>query len=110
MTTSNPFAAALADAAQQGYIGSGRRTYERPAAPVKALISERQHSYAVDLLDRRNLAAETRPAWRNRLVELCADVYRNGGAMLWELNRSQASALIDYLAGRLADQKKEATA
>lgn len=107
MTTSNPFAAALADAARQGYIGSGRRSFTSTGGvrvernevrvPVKALISERQHSYAVDLLDKRNLAAETRPAWRDRLVELCADVYRNGGAMLWELDRTQASALIDCL-------------
>lgn len=97
MTTSNPFAAALADAAQQGYIGSNRPRYQRPAKVVEVSISERQHSYAVDLLDKRNLAAESRPAWRDRLVVLCADVYRTGGAMLWELNRSQASALIDCL-------------
>ena len=99
MTTSNPFAAALADAAKLGYTSTGGVRVERNRiqVPLRSLITERQHSYAVDLLDKRNLAAEARPAWRDRLVVLCADVYRTGVAMLWELERTQASALIDCL-------------
>lgn len=99
MTTSNPFAAALADAAKLGYTSTGGVRVERNRikVPLRSLITERQHSYAMDLLDKRNLAAEARPAWRDRLVVLCADVYRTGGAMLWELDRTQASALIDCL-------------
>lgn len=68
-----------------------------PAAPLVGLISERQHSYASDLLDQRDVEAETRPAWRARLEVLRAGLYDNGGAELWTLDRDQASALIDCL-------------
>ena len=96
--TSNPFnsfASAIETAAVDGYIGTPRPVRAK-VLPVERSITERQHDFAVDLLDSRDVSAETRPAWRNRLVILRDDMYATGGE-LWMLTADQASALIDCL-------------
>jgi hypothetical protein len=116
MTSNNPFAARIRQAAQEGYVNSPRRDWkaeyaqretrqERAAYQAKmerdpffaapsTLATDKQRALIESLLSERDLAAETRPAWRARVAKLAAD-HRE----VAELTREKASNLITYLFG-----------
>jgi len=102
MTSNNPFAAALADAAREGYLVQRRerrddmRAYARKpdmqfAAPVAEGASDRQLDYIADLMANRDFTAETRPKYLGRVAELADANVRA------QLSRQAASAFIEYL-------------
>jgi hypothetical protein len=101
MTSNNPFADRLREAAKEGYVNGTRRTYGRPqtdAGPEfttpAARLSRKQMSLIIDLMNERDLGVETRPKYRARLVELAFRPYR-----IEKLDRVAASNLITYLFG-----------
>lgn len=95
MTSNNPFANRIHTAAQQGYIENGRTVYvSQRSSFTTALASEKQVALIESLLSERDLATETRPKFRARLVQLAAD-HRE----VAELNSAKASNLITYLFG-----------
>lgn len=92
----NPFAARLAQAAQEGYLTGSRRARidtaaARPASGQPS-ATPAQISYAKDLLESRCVIAEDRPKWYARLLELQTDP-----AQVDQLTREQCSALITAL-------------
>ena len=103
MTTTNPFAARLAAAAQEGYIGSGQRRFygtapaarsaARTESAIEAPASERQLAFAQSLLGDRQLTDPAQPKWEARVRQIAAA----WDTELPQLTRPQASALIDYL-------------
>lgn len=101
MTSNNPFADRLREAAKEGYVNGTRRTYGRPqpaagpefTAPASRL-SQKQMSLIIDLINERDLGAETRPKYRTRLVELAFQPHQ-----IEKLDRTAASNLITYLFG-----------
>src|SRR5688572_15548188 len=101
MTNNNPFAARLQQAAQEGYVNGTRRQYarpQRPAAPQPAFTparaTDKQIQLIIDLLSERDMIAETRLKYRERLLELTFNVHE-----VEKLTREKASALITYLFG-----------
>jgi hypothetical protein len=116
MTTSNPFAARLrqlADEGQGGYLPRSSRVYTTawgrkvsaaPAFPVaEPTATPKQVDLINRLLDEKDLTAETRPAWHDRVLALAAD-----RAQLETLTRTKASALIDHLLAQPAAAPKKA--
>src|SRR5688572_13901179 len=101
MTNNNPFAARLQQAAQEGYVNGTRRVpgyTGRLAAPQPAFTparaTDKQIQLITDLLNERDMIAETRPKYRERLIELTFNVHE-----VEKLTREKASALITYLFG-----------
>lgn len=106
MTSNNPFADRIRTAAQEGYVDRTPRSYRmsrRPATPVTLdasfpaqplRISPAQRELIHDLMAERNLWAENRPAWSDRVLLLSSD-----HAALEALDRVAASNLITYLYG-----------
>jgi hypothetical protein len=96
MTSSNPFADRLREAAKEGYVNGTRRDYSRQpsfAAPVRT-ASDKQIQLILSLMDEKDLTAETRPAWRARTATLARDTQA-----VMDLSREAASNLITYLFG-----------
>lgn len=92
MTTSNPFSDRIKTAASEGYCGTPRRTYPvRPASATVRNMTFPQYTTICDLLNERDLSAETRPKYRTRLQELF--VSRD----MENFTFAQASALLDTL-------------
>lgn len=96
MTSNNPFADRLREAAKEGYVNGTRRDYSRQPsfAPPVRTASPKQVELILSLLDERDLAAETRPKFKARLAELST----SPNAVL-DLDRQAASNLITYLFG-----------
>lgn len=94
MTTNNPFADRIHNAAKEGYVNSSTRYAYREYAAPSLGASPKQIALIQSLLSERDLAAETRPKFRARLFRLTAD-HRE----VAELDRDKASALITYLFG-----------
>jgi hypothetical protein len=100
MTTNNPFAARLQQAAQEGYVNGTRRQYaqpQRPAAPQPTFelrATDKQIQLIIDLLNERDTITENRPKFRARLIELTLNVHE-----VEKLTREKASNLITYLFG-----------
>lgn len=110
MTTSNPFTARIAKAAQEGYIGTPRTRRPRTGAgsrltaleadqtlnaPLEPMATDRQVAFMLDLILGRDFSGETRPAWAARVQHLQA----NWDTALRDLTQVQASAFIEYAMG-----------
>lgn len=103
-TNSNPFANRIAIAAEQGYIGSGRRPRtgagsrlaaleadQAPGVPLEPMATDKQLVFIDDLFQNRDLTGESRPKYRARLLDLVnIEARRN-------MTLTQASAFIEYL-------------
>lgn len=101
MTANNPFADRLRQAAQEGYVNGTRRDakavrdpFFNAAPALPPVATPKQVALIHQLFDEKDLAAETRPAWRRRTAELA----RNANAVR-NLDRQAASNLITYLFG-----------
>lgn len=96
MTSNNPFADRLRDAAKEGYVNGTRRDYSRQPsfATAPTTASPKQVELILSLLDERDLAAETRPKFKARLAEL-----NTSADAVLDLDRKAASNLITYLFG-----------
>lgn len=95
MPTSDRFTARIQQAAREGYTGAGRAARKADRLPEPRFTDEirpRQLEYVTDLLQERNISAESRPAYAARLRVLAANP-----AAVADLTRVQASALIDCL-------------
>lgn len=107
MTSNNPFADRLREAAKEGYVNGTRRDFSSPfrnavrnpkggfrvpAADVPA--TPKQVVLIESLLSERDLATETRPKFRARTAMLARTA-----DLRTELDIAQASKLIEYLFG-----------
>lgn len=108
MTTSNPFTARIAQAAQEGYIGKGRRPRtgagsrlaaleeaQTPNTPLEPMATPKQNAFMLSLLQERDFSGETRPAWAARVSTLAA----NWDTEFGKMTATQASAFIEYALG-----------
>ena len=111
MTTSNPFTARITEAAKEGYIGTPRNRRPRtgagsrlaaleadqtpnvPLYPVlpESLSTPRQQAFMTDLLNEKDLTAETRGKYIARIGQLSDEQARRN------LTKEQASNFIEYL-------------
>lgn len=105
-TNSNPFAAGVARAAEQGYIGAGRRPRtgagsrlaaleeaQTPNTPLEPMVTDKQVAFMKDLFIWRDFSSEVRPVWRDRMRSLFLD------GEVHNMTRTQASAFIEYALG-----------
>lgn len=105
MTTSNPFTARIAQAAQEGYIGTPRNRRPRvgagsrlaaleadqaPGTPLEPMITDKQAAFMKDLFIWRDFSSETRQSWRDRMAHIFLD------GNLGSLTQTQASTFIEY--------------
>lgn len=90
MTSNNPFADRIAQAAKEGYVN---RTPSF-AAPAALACSAKQFELIISLLNEKDLAAETRPKFLARTAWLAENYFG-----ILEMNRQEASNLITYLFG-----------
>jgi hypothetical protein len=93
MTTRNPFTAALATAAEQGYIGSPRT--RRTVSKEVPMATPKQNAFMLSLLQERDFSSEARPAWQARIEEL----HNLGDDGFRAMTQRQASAFIEYALG-----------
>jgi hypothetical protein len=101
MTSSNPFADRLRQAAQEGYVNGTRRPArartapaESPFTPQVRRATDKQIQLIIDLLSERDLMSEDRPKFKARLIELATSAHA-----VERLDREAASNLITYLFG-----------
>lgn len=108
-TTRNPFTARIAQAAQEGYIGTPRNRRPRtgtgsrlaaleadqtPGVPLVPMATPKQVAFITDLLADRDFSGEERPAWQARIEYLALTTEAREA-----MSQSQASAFIEYALG-----------